>query len=113
MMRLEERSLTATYHRWQPDDGTSYELVILDDPHGGWRLWWRNGRSSRKGQEPAISSYWTDRRGFHGMRDQLARSMHLVAYDAEALAVFLSELGHCASPGIGDLRKFPLRLVRR
>jgi hypothetical protein len=111
MERTISRAIEAVYHRWEPGDWTSYELIILADPHGGHRLWWRNGRSSRKGQEPTISTYWTEASSFRGRRDHLKRSMHLNPYDAEALAVFLAEKGHCQKPFPGELREFPARCV--
>ena len=102
MRRLEETTHLTRYVTWQPDDGTRYTLVVLQDPHGGHVLWWKNGRSRRKGKEPNLSTYWTDDDISHeALCRLLARSMGLLPYDAEALAVCMSELGFAQPPKHG------------
>lgn len=99
MQRMKQYDKPATYVTWQPGDGTSYTLVVIEDPHGGKRLWWQNGRSKRKNENASISHYWTDNGiGFADLRDLLARSMRLLPYDAEALTYCMYELGYCAAP---------------
>ena len=105
-MRIERKTNEATTITWQPNDGTRYEFVVLHHPHGGLVLWWTNGRSSRKGQDPLISSWWPRDSTFRDLSRIMKGSMKLVPYDAEALAVGMAEAGYSQPPRPGDLKLF-------
>ena len=106
MTRLVQKQQPATYLVWQPGDGTSYDLVVYPHPHGGLVLHWTNGRSSRKGQEPLPSCWWSRGCAFRDLVARLKASMKVLPYDAEALAVCMAEAGFAQGPAVGDLKKF-------
>lgn len=99
MTRLKVESGTARTITWQPGDGTAYTLVVLNHPHGGLVLWWATAsRSTRKDQDALVSCYWSKGISFAELRDRLKRSMRLLPYDAEALAVCMAECGLAQHP---------------